>query len=165
MSITLGIDVGTSGTKTIAVDEQGAVVASASAEYPCSFPRPGWSEQDPELWWKATVETVGKILSSGVRAADIGGVGLSGQMHGSVFLDASGQVVRPALLWNDQRTRDECNEIESKAGGREALVKLVGNRALTGFTAPRSSGSETTSLVISTVFARCSCPRTTSDGN
>jgi xylulokinase len=138
MSITLGIDVGTSGTKTLAIDERGSILASATAEYPCDHPHPGWSEQHPELWWEATVKTIGQILASGrVQAKDIAGIGLSGQMHGSVFLDASGTVIRPALLWNDQRTAAQCAEIEEKAGGREALVRMVANPALTGFTAPK----------------------------
>ena len=138
MSITLGIDVGTSGTKTIAIDERGTILASATAEYPCDHPRPGWSEQHPDLWWEATVNTLQQVLSTGAFAtADIAGVGLSGQMHGSVFLDAGGHVIRPALLWNDQRTAAECREIEEKAGGREALIRLVANPALTGFTAPK----------------------------
>jgi xylulokinase len=138
MSITLGIDVGTSGTKTLAIDERGMIVASASAEYPCEHPRPGWSEQHPDLWWEATVKTLQQVLNSGkVKPADVAGVGLSGQMHGSVFLDAAGRVIRPALLWNDQRTAAECREIEEKAGGREALIRLVANPALTGFTAPK----------------------------
>ncbi len=138
MSVTLGIDIGTSGTKTLAIDETGAILASASAEYPCDHPRPGWSEQDPELWWRATASTVREVLAKGgLKPADVAGVGLSGQMHGSVFLDANGQVIRPALLWNDQRTAAECAEIEQKAGGREALIRLVANPALTGFTAPK----------------------------
>jgi xylulokinase len=138
MSITLGIDVGTSATKTLAIDEKGAILASASAEYPCDHPHPGWSQQQPELWWEATKKTIGQILSSGrVSAKDIAGIGLSGQMHGSVFLDATGAVIRPALLWNDQRTAAECAEIEAKAGGREALIRMVANPALTGFTAPK----------------------------
>lgn len=138
MAVTLGIDIGTSGTKTIAIDQTGAILASASAEYPCSFPKPGWSEQDPELWWDATCKTVNEVLAKGnLKRADVVGVGLSGQMHGSVFLDADGKVIRPALLWNDQRTAQECLEIESKAGGREALIRLVANPALTGFTAPK----------------------------
>jgi xylulokinase len=136
--VTLGIDVGTSGTKTLAIDESGRILASASAEYPCSHPRPGWSEQDPELWWGATIRTVGEVLDrAGLKPADVAGVGLSGQMHGSVFLDAEGQVVRPALLWNDQRTAAECAEIETRAGGRESLIRMVANPALTGFTAPK----------------------------
>lgn len=138
MSVTLGIDIGTSGTKTLAIDEKGTILASASAEYPCSHPRPGWSEQDPHLWWDATIKTVGQVLASGkFKVADVAGVGLSGQMHGSVFLDADGKVIRPALLWNDQRTAAECAEIEQRAGGREALVRMVANPALTGFTAPK----------------------------
>ncbi len=138
MSITIGIDVGTSGTKTLAIDEHGKILAASSSEYPCSHPRPGWSEQDPELWWQATQETLKAVLGSGAFApADVAGVGLTGQMHGSVFLDADGQVIRPALLWNDQRTAAQCEEIEDRAGGREALIRLVGNRAMTGFTAPK----------------------------
>jgi xylulokinase len=138
VSITLGIDIGTSATKTIAIDEKGTILASASAEYPCDHPRPGWSEQSPILWWDATKKTVHQVLSSGkFQASDVAGVGLSGQMHGSVFLDSAGDVIRPALLWNDQRTAAECQEIETKAGGREALIRLVANPALTGFTAPK----------------------------
>ena len=138
MSITLGIDVGTSGTKTIAIDERGTILASATAEYPCDHPRPGWSEQHPGLWWEATVKTLQQVLSNGAfTPADVAGVGLSGQMHGSVFLDSGGRVIRPALLWNDQRTAAECREIEEAAGGREALIRLVANPALTGFTAPK----------------------------
>jgi xylulokinase len=138
VSITLGIDVGTSGTKTLAIDERGMILASAIAEYPCSHPRPGWSEQEPDLWWDATVQTVQQVLHAGkFRAQDVAGLGLSGQMHGSVFLDSAGRVIRPALLWNDQRTTAECREIEDAAGGREALIRLVANPALTGFTAPK----------------------------
>jgi xylulokinase len=138
VSITLGIDIGTSGTKTLAIDERGTILASATAEYPCSHPHPGWSEQPPQSWWDATVQTVQQVLGSGrFRAQDVAGIGLSGQMHGSVFLDAEGRVIRPALLWNDQRTAAECREIEEKAGGREALIRMVANPALTGFTAPK----------------------------
>jgi xylulokinase len=138
VSVTLGIDIGTSGTKTLAIDETGSILASAAAEYPCDHPRPGWSEQDPELWWKATVATVRRVLTDGgLKPADVAGIGLSGQMHGSVFLDADGKVIRPALLWNDQRTAAECAEIEERTGGREALVRMVANPALTGFTAPK----------------------------
>jgi xylulokinase len=138
VSVTLGIDVGTTGTRTVAVDEGGKILASASAEYPCDYPRAGWSEQDPDLWWSATVATIREILAhSAVRAADINGIGLSGQMHGSVFLDKNGHVIRKALLWNDQRTKAECAEIESRAGGKESLIRMVSNPALTGFTAPK----------------------------
>jgi xylulokinase len=138
LSVTLGIDIGTSGTKTLAIDERGAILASASSEYPCDHPRPGWSEQDPALWWDATIKTVREVLArGGLQPADVAGIGLSGQMHGSVFLDEKGEVIRPALLWNDQRTAAECAEIEERAGGRAELVKLVANPALTGFTAPK----------------------------
>jgi xylulokinase len=138
VSVTLGIDIGTSGTKTLAIDETGTILASASAEYPCSHPRPGWSEQAPQLWWDATVQTLQTVLAAGkFKAADVAGIGLSGQMHGSVFLDKDGEVIRPALLWNDQRTAAECHEIEERAGSREALVHMVANPALTGFTAPK----------------------------
>lgn len=138
MAVFLGIDVGTSGTKTIAMQVDGEILASAMAEYPLSSPKSGWSEQDPEHWWKATIETVKKVIKAGKLKPDqIAGIGLSGQMHGSVFLDKQQQVIRPAILWNDQRTAAECAEIEKKAGGREKLIGLVANPALTGFTAPK----------------------------
>ena len=101
-------------------------------------PRPGWAEQDPEDWWTATVRTVRQVLQQAkLRAADIGGIGLSGQMHGSVFLDRNNEVIRPALLWNDQRTAAECAEIETRVGGVRKLIRLVANPAMTGFTAPK----------------------------
>ena len=138
MSVTLGIDVGTSGTKTLAIDRDGKILASATAVYPCEYPKPGWSEQDPEYWWGATIQTIRQVLArANLKPEDVKGIGLSGQMHGSVLLDSKGQVVRPALLWNDQRTGAECAEIENAVGGRENLVKLVANPALTGFTAPK----------------------------
>src|SRR5687768_16831524 len=109
MSYLIGIDIGTSGTKTILVGPEGKVKARATAEYPLYTPKPQWSEQNPEDWWQAACVTVREVLSkSGVEAKEIAGVGLSGQMHGSVFLDENHQVIRPALLWNDQRTQAEC---------------------------------------------------------
>lgn len=138
MGVYLGIDVGTSGTKTLAMREDGEILATATVEYPLSSPRPGWSEQQPDHWWQATIKSVRKILKEGaVAPADVRGIGLSGQMHGSVFLDKSHAVIRPALLWNDQRTQAECDEIEARAGGRAALIEMVANPALTGFTAPK----------------------------
>jgi xylulokinase len=135
MPVFLGIDIGTSGTKTLAMRDDGTILASATEEYPLSNPKPGWSEQDPEHWWTASVATVRRVMKSAkLKAADIGGIGLSGQMHGSVFLDKSHNVLRPALLWNDQRTAAECLEIEERAGGREKLIHMVANPALTGFT-------------------------------
>lgn len=133
-----GIDIGTSGTKSLAIDETGAILASATAEYPISHPKPGWSEQNPEDWWKATVSTVRDLIAARkFTATDVKGIGLSGQMHGSVFLDDRHDVIRPALLWNDQRTAAECEEIEQRAGGRAELLRMVSNPALTGFTAPK----------------------------
>lgn len=138
MSIFLGVDAGTSGTKTLAMREDGKILATATVEYPLSSPHPGWSEQNPEHWWQASIKSVRAVLKQGkIKPADVGGIGLSGQMHGSVFLDARQQVIRPAILWNDQRTSAECAEIESRAGGRSQLIELVANPALTGFTAPK----------------------------
>lgn len=134
----LGVDIGTSGTKTLAIDQSGKILASASAEYPCDYPKPGWSEQNPEDWWKASASTIEQVLRDGkIDPKGVKGVGLSGQMHGSVFLDSSNEVIRPALLWNDQRTAEECEEIERRAGGRAELLRMVANPALTGFTAPK----------------------------
>ena len=134
----LGIDVGTSGTKTLVMDEKGKVLAEATSEYPLHQPRPGWTEQDPEDWWNATVKTVRAVVKKAkLKPADVKAIGLSGQMHGSVFLDKNDKVIRPALLWNDQRTTFECDEITSAAGGRKALIKMVANPALTGFQAPK----------------------------
>ncbi|MFM7918847.1 MAG: xylulokinase, partial [Planctomycetaceae bacterium] len=138
MPVYLGVDIGTSGTKTLAMREDGEILGSAMAEYPLSNPKPGWSEQSPADWWQAVVDSVRKVLRQAkLKPADIGGIGLSGQMHGSVFLDRKHQVIRPALLWNDQRTVAECAEIESRAGGRAELIRMVANPALTGFTAPK----------------------------
>lgn len=138
MAVYLGIDIGTSGTKTLAISEDGQILASATEEYPLYSPKPGWSEQDPNDWWKASVKSVQRVLKAGkIKAAAVKGIGLSGQMHGSVFLDKSGKVIRHALLWNDQRTAEECRQIEELAGGRRALIDMVANPALTGFTAPK----------------------------
>ena len=134
----LGIDVGTSGTKTLAIDERGKILADAVEEYPLYSPKPLWSEQDPDDWWRAVVATVRSVMSRAkLKPAEVAGIGLSGQMHGSVFLDKHDRVIRRALLWNDQRTQAECEEIERRAGGRKKLIKLVANPALTGFTAPK----------------------------
>jgi xylulokinase len=138
MSHLLGIDIGTSGTKTLICDHDGRVVATAMAEHPISSPRPGWSEQNPQDWWKtAIVATKAVCKRAGIRGGDVGAIGLSGQMHGSVFLAGDEKPLRPALLWNDQRTAEQCAQIESAAGGRQALIELVANPALTGFTAPK----------------------------
>src|SRR3954462_14089495 len=134
----LGIDIGTSGTKTLVCDEDGTVLATAMAEHPISSPKPGWSEQNPEDWWQATIKATKAVLKKAkLKPGDVGAIGLSGQMHGSVFLGDGTRALRPALLWNDQRTAEQCRQIEEKAGGREALIELVANPALTGFTAPK----------------------------
>ncbi len=128
-----GIDVGTSGVKGLAIDTDGAVHARAEHEYPLSTPRPGWAEQDPEDWWEATEAVLARLRS---ECGDPVGIGLSGQMHGLVALGTDGQPLRPAILWNDQRTEAECAEIEREIG-LERLIALTGNRALPGFTAPK----------------------------
>jgi xylulokinase len=138
VSYYLGVDIGTSATKTILINEQGEILAEASQAYPLYSPKPLWTEQDPEDWWKATVATIKSVVAKAkAKPADVKAIGLSGQMHGSVFLDKKNQVIRKALLWNDQRTAAECDEIESRAGGRKALIGMVANPALTGFTAPK----------------------------
>jgi xylulokinase len=129
----VGLDVGTSGVKGVAIDAGGEVLALAEAEYALSTPRPGWAEQDPEDWWRASETVLGKLCSSAGKPA---GIGLSGQMHGLVALDSADRVLRPAILWNDQRTAAECHWIEETIG-LERLISLTGNRALTGFTAPK----------------------------
>jgi xylulokinase len=133
VSVLFGIDVGTTATKGLAITPDGTVLATEEAEYPLSTPRPGWSEQNPEDWWRATEAVLARLTS---RAGNPAGIGLSGQMHGLVALDAEDNLLRPAILWNDQRTQAECDEIESTIG-LERLIALTGNRALTGFTAPK----------------------------
>ena len=134
----LGIDVGTSATKVLVCDGSGKVLATANVEYPVYAPKPGWSEQDPTDWWKASIKGIAAACRKArVRPANITGVGLSGQMHGSVFLGDGTRPLRRALLWNDQRTAAECAEIERRAGGRKKLIGMVSNVALTGFTAPK----------------------------
>jgi xylulokinase len=124
----VGIDVGTSGVKGIAIDADGAILAVAEEPYPLSTPHPGWAEQDPETWWRAARGVLDRLPD--------GPIGFSGQMHGLVVLDREDAVLRPAILWNDQRTGAECAEIESLVG-LDRLIALTGNRALTGFTAPK----------------------------
>lgn len=135
MAYLIGVDLGTSGTKTALFDECGHNVASCTAEYPLSQPRNGWAEQRPEDWWEAAKKTIKAVLDqSGVKPEEVRGVGLSGQMHGLVMLDGDGNVLRPAILWCDGRTGEECAEITSRVG-RERLIQITANPALTGFTA------------------------------
>ena len=130
MTLLAGIDVGTTGVKAVAITPDGEVVATEEEGYPLSTPRPGWSEQDPEDWWRAAQAVIDRLPSREVR------LGFSGQMHGLVCLDGRDRVLRPAILWNDQRTGAECAEIEERLG-LERLIALTGNRALPGFTAPK----------------------------
>jgi xylulokinase len=133
----LGLDVGTSGVKAALVDEKGRVKSTCTAPHPLSTPRPGWAEQRPDDWWKATTKAVpGVLRKAKVRAAEVASVGLSGQMHSSVFLDAANKVIRPALLWCDGRTTAECREITDKVG-EDNLRAWVSNPALEGFTLPK----------------------------
>jgi xylulokinase len=127
-SVLVGIDVGTTGVKGVAIDADGGVLATAEEQYPLSTPKPGWAEQDPEDWWRASQRVVAQLPE--------GPVGLSGQMHGLVVLGPRDEVLRPAILWNDQRTGAECADIERRIG-LERLIELTGNRALPGFTAPK----------------------------
>ena len=137
MNYLIGIDVGTSSLKTLLLDEAGAVVGSVSESYPFQTPKPLWSEQDPVHWWKATCLCLKRILKeSGVSPGSIAGVGLTGQMHGLVLLDREDRVLRPCILWNDQRTAKQCADITRKVGA-ERVLQLTGNPVLPGFTAPK----------------------------
>jgi xylulokinase len=131
----LGLDVGTSGVKAVLVDARGAVRSSATTPLRLSTPRPGWAEQRPEDWWTAAVASVRRVTRA-AKAARVAAVGLSGQMHSSVFLDTSGSVIRPALLWCDGRTTAECREITARVG-EDKLREWVANAALEGFTLPK----------------------------
>lgn len=142
----IGLDIGTSSTKGVLIDDRGEMLASFTSEYRIDQPRVGWTEQDPAVWWNACVEVFRALAGRAGERSKIRAVGLSGQMHGSVFLDRAAvegagrgpvRAVRPALLWNDQRTAAQCAAIEEAMGGREALVRAVGNAALTGFTLPK----------------------------
>ncbi len=137
MSYLLGIDIGTSGTKTCLFRYDGSLVASALEEYPLSQPKPGWAEQDPNQWWQAVCESIGSILaSSRITAAEIKGIGLSGQMHGLVLLDANGKVLRPSIIWCDQRTEAQAKWMEETIG-REKIIKETANPPLPNFTATK----------------------------
>lgn len=129
----LGIDLGTSGCKTVLVDREGRILASATASYPLSSPKPLWSEQDPADWWKGVVASVREVLAA-APGQTVEGIGIGGQMHGATLLDAEDQVVRPAILWNDGRCQEECDLLHKKV---KDLIKESGNRALVGFTAPK----------------------------
>lgn len=137
MKYVIGIDLGTSATKTVLFDINGGIVASASREYDLIQPHNGWAEQNPQDWYDAAIETLKKVVSeSGVDACEIVSLGISGQMHGLVMLDEECNVLRPSILWCDQRTGKECDELTEKLG-RDTLIKITANPALTGFTASK----------------------------
>jgi xylulokinase len=137
MAPVLGIDVSTTATKAVLVDESGAVVGVGAAEYGYDVPRPLWSEQDPELWWSGAVAAIRSVLAStAVAPEEVTAIGLTGQMHGLTLLDSADRILRPAILWNDQRTGAECDLIRETVGPSR-LIAITGNDALTGFTAPK----------------------------
>lgn len=137
MTLFLGVDVSTTATKALLVDEDGTIVSVARSEYGFEVPRPMWAEQSPELWWTAAVEAIrAAVAHADIDPSQIAGIGLTGQMHGLVLLDSDGRVLRNAILWNDQRTARECDEIRHRVG-RSHLIEVTGNDALTGFTAPK----------------------------
>jgi len=137
MKYLLGIDIGTSGTKTVLFDENGAILAADTVEYPMYQPQNGWAEQDPEDWWNATHTTIKNVVAkSGVDVAQIAGIGLSGQMHGLVMLDENNKVLRRSIIWCDQRTAAQCKYITETIGAKR-LIEITANPALTGFTASK----------------------------
>lgn len=137
MAYIIGVDIGTSGTKTVLFDESGKVIASKTIEYPMYQPKNGYAEQDPKDWADATVNTLKAVVSqSGVSKDDIKGIGLSGQMHGLVMLDKDNEVIRNSIIWCDQRTAKEVEEMNAKLGERK-LIEITANPALTGWTAAK----------------------------
>ncbi|MCK5129340.1 MAG: xylulokinase [Clostridiales bacterium] len=135
MAYLIGIDIGTSGTKTVLFDLEGNTIASASYEYPMSQPQMGWAEQDPADWWEATYLTIAEVMKKkGAKKTEIKGLGLSGQMHGMVLFGKDNNILRPSIIWCDQRTTAQCEKITNLVGAKR-LVELTANPALTGFTA------------------------------
>ncbi len=131
----LGIDIGTTGAKAVLIDPEGTVLAEHTSEYPLATPRPGWAEQNPEDWWQATIKSIRRVLSaSGIKSNHIAGIGLTGQMHGLVLLDENDRVLRPCIMWNDQRTAKQCDDINRRIG-LSRIINITGKPALTGFTA------------------------------
>lgn len=131
----LGIDVSTTGVKALLIDANGDIINSSTTPLQLSTPRPLWSEQHPRDWWDAAVKSIQNVLRES-DAKEIAAIGLTGQMHGLVLLDEEGEVLRPAILWNDQRCGEQCDELRASLG-KERLIRISGNDALTGFTAPK----------------------------
>src|SRR5215510_4172012 len=137
MTLFLGIDTSTTGAKALLIDRDGGVVASSTTPLALSTPRPLWSEQQPEDWWRGVAASVRQALAQAkISGEQVSAIGLTGQMHGLVLLDEEKRVLRPAILWNDQRCSVECDEIRARLG-RERMIRITGNEALTGFTAPK----------------------------
>ena len=134
MSYLLGIDIGTSGTKSVVMDESGTVQGSALYEYNIDTPNPGWAEQNPLVWWQGTVDTLRRVLANAhIDSQEIAGIGFSGQMHGTVFLDESFNVIRPAIIWADQRSAPQCRKIYNEVG-QDRLARLTANPIAPGLT-------------------------------
>jgi xylulokinase len=131
----IGIDVSTTASKALAIDEQGNVVVSKSYPHDLSTPRPLWSEQDPENWWEATSHAL-RDVTAAIPADQIAAIGLTGQMHGLTSMDADGRILRPAILWNDQRSGAQCEAVTERVGAQR-LYEIVGTRMLSGFTGPK----------------------------
>lgn len=137
MPFLIGLDSSTTATKALLIDDKGTVLGVESTEYDFETPHPLWTEQHPDLWWQGTVQSIRKLLDRlSINPQEIVGIGVTGQMHGLVLLDEHGEVIRPALLWNDQRTGPQCDTIRARLG-KKKLIAITGNDALTGFTAPK----------------------------
>lgn len=137
MNYFIGVDIGTTGAKAVLMDINGVVVSTATNEYPMFTPLPLWAEQNPEDWWTAACQSIREVMKKGnVKSSDVKGIGLTGQMHGLVTLDSNGKVLYPCIMWNDQRTGEECKEITDQIGSKK-LLTITGNQVLPGFTAPK----------------------------
>ena len=138
MNYLLGLDIGTSGVKALLISLEGKIISSKTVSYPLTTPQSGWAEQSPSDWWEATVKVIRETVSNNsIDSSQIKGISLSGQMHSSVFLNEKMEVIRPAILWSDTRTSEQCQEIYTKVGGLNQLIHYVSNPALEGFTAPK----------------------------
>ncbi|WP_035102365.1 xylulokinase [Aneurinibacillus terranovensis] len=135
-ALLIGIDVGTEGVKTVALDQKGELIGSAQVSYTFEVPQPGWTEQDPEVWWEAVKKSFGLLAEKGIDLQRVISIGVTGQMHSAVLLSESGEVVRKAILWNDQRTNEECEEIKERIG-MDDLMSITCNTVMPGFTAPK----------------------------